>query len=47
MREVPVSYRRRYGGQSKVAGSLSGSLKAATNILSAFARIAVGGNRPK
>jgi glycosyltransferase involved in cell wall biosynthesis len=46
VREVPVSYRRRYGGQSKVAGSLSGSLKAATNILSAFARIAIGGNRP-
>jgi glycosyltransferase involved in cell wall biosynthesis len=46
VREVPVSYRRRHGGQSKVAGSLSGSLKAATNILSAFARIAIGGNRP-
>jgi glycosyltransferase involved in cell wall biosynthesis len=46
VREVPVSYRCRYGGQSKVAGSLSGSLKAATNILSAFARIAIGGNRP-
>ncbi|HEX8828609.1 MAG TPA: glycosyltransferase family 2 protein [Xanthobacteraceae bacterium] len=46
VREVPVFYRRRYGGQSKVAGSLSGSLKAATNILSTFARIAMGGNRP-
>lgn len=46
VREVPVSYRRRYGGRSKVAGSLSGSLKAATNILAAFARIAMAGNRP-
>jgi hypothetical protein len=46
VREVAVSYRRRHGGQSKVAGSLSGSFKAATNILSAFARVAMGGNRP-
>jgi glycosyltransferase involved in cell wall biosynthesis len=46
VREIPVSYRRRCGGQSKVAGSLSGSLKAATNILCAFARIAIGCNRP-
>jgi len=45
VREVPVSYRRRLGGQSKVAGSLSGSLKAAINILSAFARIALQGSR--
>jgi glycosyltransferase involved in cell wall biosynthesis len=46
VREVPVSYRRRYAGQSKVAGSLSGSLKAAANIVSAFARIAMQGSRP-
>jgi glycosyltransferase involved in cell wall biosynthesis len=45
VREVPVSYRRRFGGQSKVAGSLSGSLKAARNILSAFVRIALQGRR--
>ena len=45
VREVPVSYRRRLGGQSKVAGSLSGSLKAAVNIVSAFARIAVQRSR--
>jgi len=44
--EVPVSYRCRLGGQSKVAGSLSGSLEAAINILSAFARIARQGSRP-
>ena len=38
--EVPVSYRRRIGGDSKVAGSLSGSVKAGMKILSTFARIA-------
>jgi len=41
VREVPVSYRRRRAGHSKVAGSLSGSLEAATHILSAFARVAM------
>jgi len=41
VREVPVDYRCRIGGQSKVAGSLSGSLKAGTKILSTFARIAL------
>ena len=41
VREVPVDYRRRSGGQSKVAGSLSGSLKAGARILSTFARIAL------
>jgi hypothetical protein len=41
VREVPVNYRRRFGGESKVAGSLSGSLKAGAKILSTFARIAV------
>jgi len=39
VRELPVDYRRRSGGQSKVAGSLSGSLKAGARILSTFARI--------
>jgi len=39
--EVPVDYRCRIGGQSKVAGSLSGSLKAGAKILSTFARIAL------
>jgi hypothetical protein len=38
---VPVHYRRRSGGQSKVAGSLSGSLKAGVRILATFARIAL------
>jgi glycosyltransferase involved in cell wall biosynthesis len=41
VREVPADYRRRSGGQSKVGGSLSGSLKAGTRILSTFARIAL------
>jgi glycosyltransferase involved in cell wall biosynthesis len=39
--EVPVDYRRRSGGQSKVAGSLSGSLKAGSRILATFTRIAL------
>jgi glycosyltransferase involved in cell wall biosynthesis len=38
--EVPVVYRRRLGGQSKVAGSLRGSVKAGLKILSTFARVA-------
>ncbi len=41
VREVPVDYRRRIGGQSKVAGSLRGSLKAGAKILSTFARVAM------
>jgi glycosyltransferase involved in cell wall biosynthesis len=39
--ELPVTYRRRLGGQSKVAGSLRGSLKAGLKIMSTFARIAL------
>jgi glycosyltransferase involved in cell wall biosynthesis len=39
--EVPVAYRRRIGGESKVAGSLRGSVKAGLKIMSTFARIAV------
>jgi glycosyltransferase involved in cell wall biosynthesis len=38
--ELPVGYRRRIGGQSKVAGSVRGSLKAGLMIMSTFARIA-------
>ncbi len=41
VREVPVDYRCRIGGQSKVAGSLSGSLRAGVRILATFARIAL------
>ena len=39
--EVPVSYRRRIGGQSKVAGTLRGSIKAGLKIMSTFARVAM------
>jgi len=39
--ELPVGYRRRIGGASKVAGSLRGSITAGLKIMSTFARIAV------
>jgi len=38
--EVPLPYRRRIGGTSKVAGSLRGSLKAALRIVGTFLRVA-------
>jgi glycosyltransferase involved in cell wall biosynthesis len=38
--EIPVPYRRRSGGTSKVAGSLSGTLRAASRIVATIARIA-------
>jgi glycosyltransferase involved in cell wall biosynthesis len=40
VRELPVAYRCRLGGQSKVAGSLRGSVKAGLKIMSTFARVA-------
>ncbi len=40
VREIPVGYRRRLGGASKVAGSLRGSIKAGLKIVSTFARVA-------
>jgi glycosyltransferase involved in cell wall biosynthesis len=39
--EIPVPYRCRTGGESKVAGSLSGSLRAGTRIVSTFMRVSV------
>ena len=39
--EVPVAYRRRVGGQSKVAGSVRGSIEAALRIAATFVRVAV------
>ena len=39
--EVPVDYRRRAGGESKIAGTIFGSIKAASRILFTLARIAV------
>ena len=38
--EVPMPYRRRSAGRSKVAGSLSGSLAAASRIIATFIRVA-------
>jgi hypothetical protein len=38
--EVPMPYRRRSGGKSKVAGSLRGSLRAAYRIALTFLRVA-------
>src|SRR5437899_2946565 len=37
--EIPVDYRRRRGGNSKVAGSLIGTIRAGARILATFARI--------
>src|SRR6267378_4770242 len=39
--EVPVDYRRRAGGQSKIAGTVLGSIRAASRILFTLARIAL------
>ena len=39
--EVPIPYRRRVGGTSKVAGSLRGTMRAATRIIATFARVAL------
>jgi hypothetical protein len=38
--EVPVPYRCRSGGSSKVAGSLGGTLRAGARIVATFARVA-------
>ena len=38
--EVPLPYRRRAGGSSKVAGSLRGTLRATGRIASTFVRVA-------
>jgi glycosyltransferase involved in cell wall biosynthesis len=38
--EVPVPYRCRMGGESKVAGSLRGTLRAGGKIVSTFVRVA-------
>jgi glycosyltransferase involved in cell wall biosynthesis len=39
--EVPLPYRCRAGGESKVAGSLRGTVRAGTRIVSTFARVAM------
>jgi glycosyltransferase involved in cell wall biosynthesis len=45
--EVPMPYRRRSGGKSKVAGSLRGSLQAACRIVLTFARVAMASGSPQ
>jgi glycosyltransferase involved in cell wall biosynthesis len=40
IREIPVSYRNRAGGESKVAGSFSGSIRAAIRITQTLLRVA-------
>jgi glycosyltransferase involved in cell wall biosynthesis len=48
--EIPVDYRCRRGGDSKVAGSLRGTIRAGTRIVTTFVRVAGGmarkGGRP-
>jgi hypothetical protein len=38
---MPAPYRRRSGGESKVAGNPRGSLKAGAQIIATFARVAL------
>jgi len=47
--EIPVDYRRRSGGDSKVAGSLTGTMRAGARIIATFVRIAgeTGARRPR
>jgi hypothetical protein len=39
--EIPVAYRCRIGGESKVAGSLRGSIKAGLRIAATFIHVAL------
>ena len=41
--EIPVPYRRRAGGSSKVAGSLRGSIRAGARIVMTALRMAAAG----
>jgi hypothetical protein len=43
--EIPIGYHRRSGGQSKVAGSLRGSIKASARIIATFFRIVIESKR--
>jgi glycosyltransferase involved in cell wall biosynthesis len=43
--EVPLPYRRRVAGRSKVAGSLSGTLRAGARIAATLARVAIEARR--
>jgi glycosyltransferase involved in cell wall biosynthesis len=45
--EIPVPYRCRSGGASKVAGNLSGSIKAAVRIVATFIRVSTQPRIPR
>jgi glycosyltransferase involved in cell wall biosynthesis len=45
--EMPVPYARRAGGESKVAGSIRGTLRAGSRILMTLARVALQPKRSK
>jgi glycosyltransferase involved in cell wall biosynthesis len=46
IREIPVDYRRRLGGTSKVSGNLKASAKAAVRILAVLLRARLGTSKP-
>lgn len=46
IREIPIAYRRRRGGVSKVAGNLSTSLKVAVRLGTTFLRVALRPEAP-
>ena len=39
--EIPVNHRRRTGGESKVSGTLRGTVMAGTRILATLVRVAL------
>ncbi len=43
--EIPVDYRRRSGGNSKVAGSLTGTIRAGARIMATFLRVSAQSDR--
>jgi glycosyltransferase involved in cell wall biosynthesis len=47
IREIPVDYRRRLGGTSKVSGNLKASAKAAVRILEVLLRVGLGSRKTK
>jgi len=46
IREVPLPYRRRIAGKSKVSGNLRGTLRAGTRITQTLLRVALEMRRP-
>ena len=47
IREIPVAYRRRIAGKSKVAGNLRGTLRAGSRILTVLLRVAAETRRSR